>query len=109
MTQTYDKCTKCGERDLLERHHCKARWLIQIKDYHDFSDPGDGLDAWSDDAEDAARDTIEQWDDGRGALDSPFLVCVTPINQEPGCEPEWFQITAEASVDYYAHKTDAPA
>jgi hypothetical protein len=106
---TYRECTKCGERDLIERHRCKARWKVHIKDYHDFDDPGDGIDAWSDDAEDAARDSIEQWDDDRGALDSPFLVRVTPINQEPGCAVEWFQISAEASVDYYARPVNEPS
>jgi len=109
MPTTYAECTKCGERDIIERHRCKSRWKVHIKDYHDLDDPSAGIDAWSDDADDAARDSIEQWDEDRAALDSPFFVRVTPINQEPGCAPEWFQISAEASVDYYAHPVNGPS
>jgi hypothetical protein len=106
--QKCTKCTKCGEYDFVSRHRCKPQWFVQIDEHHDLDDPGDGVTVYAHDAEDAARDGVEQWDDERDALNFSYLVRATPVNQELGSAPEWFTVDAEASVEYYAHKAEAP-
>lgn len=71
-------------------------------------DERDGDEVYAPDAEDAASEGVESWDEcERDVLRGDVKVLVRPADDfaAPG---EWFRVSAEVVVEYSADKCDPP-
>lgn len=75
----YERCKKCRQWEDPAKHMCPPEWRVYVWDQHDPKDPSDGVDGWGENAEEVAREAIEDWD------------------------------RAEAVVEYSADRANAPA
>lgn len=92
-------------------HVCPPEWRVYVWDTHDPADPSDGIDGWGHDAEEVAKEAVEEWENDsaeHAALDAPLLVLVRPLDPEVGSE-QWIEVRAEAVVEYSADRANPPA
>ena len=99
-------CKMCGEWDWVRSHECQPRWRVDVLNHHDPDEEGDGLDVYAGDAGLAAQKAVEEWDDERIVLNGSVEVMVRPYGN-PKAPAEWFEVTAEAVVEYTAHAKEA--
>lgn len=109
MSSTYDYCKSCNRYGWVAHHRCPPMWRVWVDDHHDLADEEDGLEVRADDAEEAARNGVEAWDECEcDVLRGEVSVFVRP-DDDPAAPGEWFVVSAEAVVEYHASPCPAPA
>jgi hypothetical protein len=99
----FERCKTCGQYERLSEHTCPPRWRVDVNNHHDPDDARDGLSVHAVDAETAAIDAVEKWDEReRDVLNGSVTVQVRPWDRLDA-KPEVFEVTAEAVVEYTAY------
>jgi|SRR5687768_8086583 len=105
---TFNECKSCRKYDWLDTHKCPPLWRVWIHEHDAVGDPEDGRVHGAADAETAAYEAVDRWDEcERDVLRGEVRVLVKPEG-EPDAAGEWFVVTAECVVEYSANPCDPP-